>query len=376
MSSTLALSLALMSLGSPSRPQPGLPELTLVQFDWGDVSSGDITPNTRMGAIRFHFTDDDTSLLRASGGRFVNVVLYNNATQGAEWVVRNLYLAYPDVDRMVGQDPEATFGVGLPGANGTAWTLSIFAYSLSEAPLASPINTHAQWQMPEHALYAKGGLAPDVAAFVSPPAPYDTIGPFDAFQGGGSSDIQCADICVPVSKLPKINELPNRCSPASVARSIAYMADQAGASLPQTPQQMSDTLAGFMQTGWVSGTTPDNMLDGKLDYTDEYELTICTSLVLGWEDNIEWVMERLKAGCDVEVLFPHHTAMLTGVMHGSAVSVITTVDDTNQFDFTASNDVHCNVVYPDGSCPSMGGVIRGFLVECWGMCGGSSDVAY
>jgi len=358
----LALTVAISAHGFA---QSGLPEVQVSQLHVGDPASETIVEFTRMGRLELSFTEDDVVFLESNGGAYFNCALYNNVTNGVEWIVQNAHLSFPDVERMVGSHPGFEFGVGAESATGTPWDVTIHGYSLTAGPLSEPQYTFVGWDYPQLETDARGGFngIPEGAPV------YASIG---AFKGSGSDDPRkYGRIAVPVTDVPAINEGPNECAPSAVARSIAYMAGVNGATLPQTPQAMKDALAFLMWTDPDFGTSDEDMYYGKCDYVEMAGLPICTQIVYGWDpSNVSAVAQLLNAGCDIEVLFGSagigHVAMLTAITYtDDGHALITTVDDANQFDNAPSNDEHVDAVEPDGST-NAGRKVDGFLVECWG----------
>lgn len=112
--------------------------------------------------------------------------------------------------------------------------------------------------------------------------------------------VRISGVQVPVADIPEVNEDPNGCAPASVARSLGYMGDLFELDFGD-PQDAYDLLYFFMDTDPDTGTSDANMIDGKAAYTELGDLPIDTRWS-EWAAGMGGVMDLLDAGGDVEVL--------------------------------------------------------------------------
>jgi hypothetical protein len=361
--------LALISLVSCAWAQQGLPDVAISQLH--EINAiGETAEYTRMGRVELSFTEDDEAFLRSQGGRFFNLSIYNNATQNVEWVVRNAFISAPNMPWLTAHQPGYEFGLSNELANGLPWTLTIYGYSLSTAPLATPTYDHVGWMTPQTETCARTGRNTDDCADATA-FEYESIGPWIGTLA--SDPPKFGNLPVPISFLTPIDEGFDECAPAAVARSIDYMARRNGVALPLSAQSLSHLLAGHMFTTPDCGTSDDKLLSGKCDYVEFEGLPICTQMVYGWNpDTIAMVAQKLDAGCDIEVMFDGaqgregHVAMLTSITYtASGNALVGTVDDFEQGDGVASNDQHVVAVDPSGKCNN-GSQIDGFLIECWG----------
>lgn len=362
-------SLALLSLVSCAWAQQGLPDVSISQLH--EINAiGQTAEYTRMGRVELSFTSDDEAFLRSQGGRFFNLSIYNNATQNVEWVVRNAFISAPNMPWLTAHQPGYEFGLSNELANGLPWTLTIYGYSLSATPLATPTYDHIGWMTPQTETYARTGRNTDDCADATA-FEYESIGPWIGTLA--SDPPKFGNLPVPISFLTPIDEFHGECAPAAVARSIDYMARLNGQAPPLAPQLLSDLLALVMYTTPECGTFDEDLLLGKCDFVEAAGLPICTQMVYGWNPAAAAsVAQLLDAGCDIEVLFDGppermgHVAMLTSITYtASGNALVGTVDDAKQGDGVASNDQHVVAVDPSGKCNN-GYKIDGFLIECWG----------
>lgn len=341
---------------------------TLSQLDWA-THTGPGYPYSRVGEAELHFTNANTEFLASNGGAYVNIALFNNVSGGIAWPVRNMYLSYPNLAALLADSPTVRFGLGGDSAMGVPWGLTYLAVETSSAPLTTYPLVNIHTQVPVHRQVLSGGSGPIVPGGGWDQLPF-LLGPFigSLFPPSSTGSIQ-----VPVDKIPAINEGPNECAPASVARSVAYLEGLAG-SPPGNPQADKDFLAFLMMTDSVFGTTDGDMLDGKNAFVEFYELPICSEIKYAsddnWEDLICDIIDMLNNGYDIEVLLAWpgggHAAMLTSLTkHDDGSVTIEYVDDPDQKDNMAENETHVEVFGPGGT--SGGCSIDGFFCECWSM---------
>jgi len=361
--------IALLSFMSCAWAQQGLPDVSISQLH--EINAvGELAEYTRMGRVELSFTEDDEAFLRSQGGRFLNLSIYNNATQDVEWVVRNAFISAPNMPWLTAHHPGYEFGLSNELANGLPWTLTIYGYSLSTTPLATPTYDHIGWLTPRTEVLARRGLCDgnceSLTAFQ-----YQFVGHWIGTLPDNGPEF--GNLPVPVSFLTPIDEALSRCAPAGVARSIDYMARRAGLTPPLAPQAMSDELAVLMRTHFLWGTSREGMLEGKCEFVEKYQLPICTQMILGAGfDVLSVAADRLNNGCDVEVLLdgppgvPGHAAMVTSITYtADGHALVGTVCDEQQADGLAANDEQVTAVDPSGRCNS-GLQLKGFLIECWG----------
>lgn len=343
-------------------------DFTLRQLDWV-THSGPGYPYSRVGEIDFKLTDVNTEFLASNGGAYVNITLLNNVSGGVAWPVRNLYLSYPSLSALLADTPTVRFGLGDDSAMGIPWGLTYLAVETSTAPLTTYPLTNIQAQTPGIRQVLSGGSGPTLAGGGWDVLPL-LLGPYI---GSSSPPTSTGTIQVPVDSIPPISEGPNECAPASVARSIAYLEGLAGLP-PGDPQADKDLLAILMGTDPMTGTKDGDMLDGKNDFVDLYELPICSEIKYATDDN--WtelvcdIIDMLNSGYDIEVLLDWpgggHAAMLTSLTkHADGSVTIEYVDDPNQKDGKAENETHVETFGPGGDnffCS-----LDGFFCECWNM---------
>ncbi len=351
-------------LAASAYGQDGLPTLHLSQLHVAHPEGGQIEEFTRMGRLELTFTEDDTAFLVENGGVYFNFAVYNNVSNGVEWVVQNAYFSYADLPRLVGARPGFEFGIGPIDATGVAWDFTFHSFSLTDAPLNEPIHTHISGQYPQLALH--GVCGPDWGASAPNTPVYESIGAFVSPLGGGPYKIGRHAVAFP--DLPSIDEDRGECVPSAVARSLAFLVELNGDYLPITPQTLKDWLAQAMDTnvgGW--DTALSDVVPGKCAIVEAFGYPICTLIVPGWNGvTRDMATQLLNAGCDIEVFLDGHCAMLTEIVTDSnGAGVISTVDDPHPGDGEAQNAARIYGVNPDGSVIG-GGTVDYFLFECWG----------
>lgn len=335
------------------------------QLDWlgGDLQP--IHPDSQVGEMAIDFDGTEAHFLAENGGAYINVVAqsavqssFNPVTNQPQWVVQNLYLAYPNQYHMVHSSPSVQFL--LPGAPGLDVRDMWVGITVTDQPVPQfpwvQVNRVPVLDRP----YLTGGFAGGGSALAAIPGiigPW--IGPLP-----GNFPVDWAWTWQAGDKLAAVAEDVNGCAPGSAARSIEYLGDVHGFAT-EDAQDIYDDLYDDMDTD-RHGTTDGDMLDGKNEYTDDNDLPIETELVYGME-NIDDVMDAINEGADVEILIswdPNggHAAMITSITKFADDSYeITYVDDPTQGDGKAENEEHTIHVKPDGSFP--GGRVDGFLVE-------------
>ena len=332
------------------------------QLDW-EFGGDAMIQDSRVGEVAFHFdltTPEDELLL---DGAYVNVVF--EAFDGQpHWVVRNLFLAYPDPEFMINSSPSVQFP--LPVQQG---------FPLEQANAGVLITPEPMLDFP---------LVPVQPVFVD-----SVIHRSGGFNGGGSEGYQLPFLIqdwginfdalafpvdfawthTPADSLPKVNEERNGCAPGSAARSIEYLGDLFGFPTDGA-QQIYDDLKDSMGTTvgeGSTGTTVGNFLTGKQAYTQGEGMPIDTVQKFGLADICE-VMELINQGADVEIMISWgngkgHAAMITSIIKWSDGSyTITYVDDPTQGDGVAENEEHTIHVNPNGTIQG-GGSIIGFQIE-------------
>lgn len=357
-SSTIALCLGVLAT------TPALAvDVDIAQLDWLGPEGEAMIPSSRIFQATFSFDADnpeDEQFLADFGGGWINLVVTSTDAADRCWAVQNLYVSFPDMDRLNSSEPSVQFG--LPLENGVP--VEFFEVGLTTSPvsLAEP-----EWDLNGHASvevigYLAGGRNEGGSALAS--IPFD-LGPWigcpfpDTWPLYGSWTSQSA------ADLAAIDEDIDGCAPASCARSIDYLSDtnDMGAD---AAQDMYDDLFSDMGTTSPEGTFDPNMLAGKKKYTADNGLRIDSELVYGmhWAD---YVMLAIEGGADVEILISWnprggHAAMITSVvLLSDGTYVITYIDDPTQGDGKAENKEHVIHVNADGSFS--GGQVDGFLIE-------------
>ena len=333
----------------------------LDQLNWLGDHREVLIPCSKVGVFKVRPDPDDVQFLAANGGGFVNALVVVEGGGDPQWSIQNLYLSYPNLDYMLASTPEVQFNLGTPDgfcASGARINVVISPTPLLSAPppefVSSPVNIVD---------YHVGGRNHGGSGLSNIPF---TIGPWiGCFFPAACLPSAVANTLVPSGDLPAVDEDENGCAPGSVARSIKYMmGDDADPA-----QSIYDDLYGLMGTDPDTGTTDENMLDGKVQYTTDNDLPIDSHLVY-WNDiggDLSNVMDVLNHGGDVEILISWnpsggHAAMVKSIVRRADGSYeITYVDDPTQGDGTAENEEHIITVDRNGNFD--GGHVDGFLVE-------------
>jgi hypothetical protein len=314
-----------------------------------------------VGEAEFAFNagdPQDQQFLQDLGGGYINVVL--SANGGApDWVVQNLYVAYPDEAYLEGSTPSVQFR--LPIADGEVVEFVDYDLVVTPEPLLDPMFDLDSFSTVQLKDYLAGGRNGAGSGSAETPL---LIGPWI---GGFIDDlpVDWAWISVPTSDIAEIDEDNMGCAPGSCARSIKYLSDTNDFDTDDA-QDIYDDLYDDMETD-AGGTSDPDMLNGKKKYTSREGLPICTKLVYNFGEQIQDIIEKLRDGADVEILISWsggggHAAMITSIVkHADGSYTITYVDDPDQGDGTAENEEHTIKVDANGNF--QGGVVDGFLVE-------------
>jgi len=339
-------------------------ELELRQLNWLGTPDGDIMASRIFEAeLSFNEGDpNDLQLLQQEGGGYVNIAV-QAGDMFAEWAVRNVYLAYPDVERLFGSSP--SFQFGLPIENGTPIGEAFVIASITPQVLEEPFPQIEGQVMVTPDDYMTGGRVGGGTYLSDIPF---TLGPLI----GSSFDsipVDWAWVGISVDDIAEVDENIDGCAPGSCARSISYLGDLHDLDT-EDPQDIFADLKEMMNTNRPGGTSDPDMLAGKDEYTSENGLPIESHLTYG-DDSLQEALDAVADGCDVEILISWsggggHAAMVTSVTrHSDGSYTITYVDDPTQNNGEAENEEHTIKVEPDGDFA--GGHVDGFLIECIGV---------
>ncbi len=346
-------------------------DVDIAQLDWLGPEGEAMIPSSRIFQATFSFDADnpeDEQFLADFGGGWINLVVTSTDATGCCWAVQNLFVAFPDVDRLDSGEPSVQFG--LPIENGIPVEFVQFSLTSSMTVLTEP-----QWELDAYGEvgpvgYLAGGRNGGGSALTS--IPFD-LGPWIGCQFPNTWPLYGSWTSQSAADLAAVEEGIDGCAPASCARSIDYLSDtnDMGAD---AAKDMYDDLYSDMGTISPGGTSDANMLAGKKKYTSDNGLRIDSKLVYGmhWADD---VMLAIEDGADVEILISWdddkgHAAMITSViMFTDGTYRIAFVDDATQGDGKAKNKEHVIHVNADGSFNRnlqtglKGGQVDGFLIE-------------
>ncbi|MBN2534869.1 MAG: hypothetical protein JXB88_18455 [Spirochaetales bacterium] len=334
----------------------------VVQFDWV-LSAGGKIVNSRVGEARFTVTPGDIKYIQENNGAFINMAIDCDAVPGPIWIVQNMYV--PNDDTLPEIQTGAMFGMG---SSGNSWENAFISVILSDEPfdfgshLSSCTCTLFSATSIIHEDYLTGGMDGG-SGDSSIPAVITVWKGFDADADATDWTPVSIGIVSSEGSIPAIDEGPNECAPAAIARSIAYMASLNDEPV-DSPQDIKDDLADEMGTT-SSGTQKNNIIPGKNDYTDSEDLPVDSSE----STNIDTAINTLNNGGDVEIMISWtggggHAAMVVKIVkYADGSASITFVDDASQGNNQANNDSHTIHVNPDGSFEH--GEIIGFIIESW-----------
>lgn len=341
----------------PAPPQ-GL--VNIKQLHWGGaVGQGIQIFYSRVGEAVWNFDPTNPihpQLLLANGGGYINLALATteDGGDGLDWVVQNLYLAYPNLNYLEAARPSVQFA--LPVNQGQPAIQAFCMMSITPFPLNQPQPQFQFADVISHPVYHAGGRNNGGTDLSIIPI---IIGPWT---GPILLPVDWAFIDITFDEIVEIDENTNHCAPASCARSLKYL------NAPGDGQDICDDLADLMDTTKEEGTADEDMESGKETFTEGHNLGINTHRTYG-PGSLQEAMDALAAGCDVEALIGWsggggHAAMVTGMVKWPDGSyTITYVDDPTQGDDTAENQEHTIHVDADGDFD--GGTVDGFMIECY-----------
>ena len=380
----IAMLLAVLSvggfLGATPSAQQGVDgvQVKFRQLNWRGAGKSIRVPNSRVATAVFSFDRAAAGQLVGKGG-YVNLVIQVPGKSGRQWVVQNLRLRYKDERFLLGSHPSVQFP--LPTPNGFRVDQLRYALTVTPAPLAAPPAARLAAAGVEAKPYKVGGLhnggserATSLIARVRPFVGHRPLR-FDPIEGGGigvepATDIEGSTL-VPAGELPVINEDPNGCAPAGVARSIQYMTDHQGVLLDGSAQDIYNDLWDNMGTTEENGTaTGQDIADGKAQFAGDNGLDIDTQLQENGVGSAGEAIDVLNGGGDVEILINWnggggHVGMISSIVENDdGTYTITYVDDPDQEDGVAENEEVVIIVDANGDILEGGdGSIDGLLIE-------------
>jgi len=266
-------------------------ELELRQLNWLGTPDGDIMASRIFEAeLSFNEGDpNDLQLLQQEGGGYVNIAV-QAGDMFAEWAVRNVYLAYPDVERLFGSSP--SFQFGLPIENGTPIGEAFVIASITPQVLEEPFPQIEGQVMVTPDDYMTGGRVGGGTYLSDIPF---TLGPLidSSFD---SIPVDWAWVGISVDDIAEVDENIDGCAPGSCARSISYLGDLHDLDT-EDPQDIFADLKEMMNTGRPGGTSDPDMLAGKDEYTSENGLPIESHLTYG-DDSLQEALDAVQVALD------------------------------------------------------------------------------
>ncbi|HEX2212718.1 MAG TPA: hypothetical protein VHH12_04525 [Mycobacterium sp.] len=371
----IALALAVVSMGTLvgatlRQPQDldGI-EVSFQQLNWRGPEKTIRFPNSRVGMAELSFDSAAADVL-IDRGSFVNLVIQVPGRKGTEWAVQNLYLRYKNERFLLNSSPSVQFA--LPTANGIRVRRVNYLLTVTPQPLAAQPTGSFRRALVQIRNYRVGGFmggGSDKSDFPLRVRPWTGLKPtkngdFNVAIGREATTNFAAD------ELPEINEDPNGCAPAGVARSLAYMLEDAGVDIGMDAQEIYEGLHEDMGTTEEEGTADAaTMANGKQQFVNDNNLDVDTTLAGNGIGSIGDAMDTLEEGGDVEIIIQQpgigHVGMIVSIVDlGNGTYQITYVDDPDQEDGAAENEDNVIVVDSNGTIISGGvGSIQGFLME-------------
>jgi hypothetical protein len=371
--------------GPPPPPDPGV-TITVTQLNWENDQGSVSIPYSKVGVATISFDSYGASLVSSSNGQFFNLeAVVSGQTR---WSVQNLYLRYNSTAQALASHPSVQFLI--TNTPGTPVSQLQITYGLSSSmqvgivkmPVIGITGTPAAPKTTKTAKATPLGVGVVGAPVVVPvTATNYHVG---GLNGGGSglttypttvsdwtgpanpvTSIGYGETSVGMAGLPVVAEDVNGCAPGSVARSIQYMANNAGWTTPGV-QNIYNSLYWYMGTTG-SGTDDDDIVDGKNAYNAANELPITTASYWWNNANLGGLAGLLDDDGDVEILISWtngggHAAMVTSItLLSDGTYVITYIDDPDQGNNSTSNEEH--VIYVDANGNFAGGSVIGFIAE-------------
>ncbi len=362
--------------GAYASSTPGI-ALTFRQLHWLGEHEGDVQLYSRVGEVELDLGPEAAAYLVGEGA-YVNIV--TELAGSLAWSVRNLRLSYPDEARLLSARPSVQFSLGNePGEPVSAlpYALTVSPEPLPDAALLVPDQLAFVTAEEYHAGgYGNGGSSlaaiPQLigdwggvgeAGIGEPPPPYEAA---NGVEGGDD--------------LPAVNEDRNGCAPGAIARSLRYLADNAGGDgMGPSANAIYDELWEDMGTTEANGTRDVDIIPGKNAFLNRHDWPVDTGY-FGWPESEDDVPDYmlglfmgLEFGADVEILikwFPAggHAAMVTDLRRVRGGFQVTFVDDPRQGNGRTENREHVVFVDYEGymwcawtELPC--GYVDGFIVE-------------
>ncbi|MBL1217471.1 MAG: hypothetical protein D8M59_08245 [Planctomycetes bacterium] len=392
------------SAEAPGDPQ-GIPFVQLEQLNWiGDCGKPDI-PASAVGRAVFTFSaadPDHQQFLAANGGGYINVLLWPDGGD-LDWVVQNLYVAYPDAATLDGAGTSVLFR--LPGIeHGQEVLTASYGTAITDQPLATAdfvVDSDAEVFLYDH---LTGGGADDSPGFLNGGSGCSDL-PSEIGNWCGTTTTTTTSTSAWIGEVddyPPIDEKLNHCVPASTARSLDYLIRYHDLTRPKngdgtgmSSQQMESALATVMETTradgtWfiAPGTKKNKALIGKNKFVAEHSLPIETRFpytsrktgAMPAQPTLDDAMTSLADKCDVELVFARkgggfHMVFVTQITrHEDANGTVTGytidyVDDAKQDNGQADEVGRSIHIKPDGTFKDClnnrsRGTLQGVMMEC------------
>lgn len=289
---------------------PGCPALAAqVQFsqlDWLTESLTVLYPNSPVGTAELLFEASDERVFAQQGG-YVNIVTQVPFLAALpQWSVQNWFVQYGSAEVMLRSSPTVQFNLG--NLSGQKVPTLFYLMMVTAEPLPQMPGVTEMKETPlQQERYHVGGRAPSDggpsggSGLSTIPL---TIGPFVCIPPSVADfPIGFAGTSVGGDDLRDVTEDTNGCAPAAAARSIGYLTEGLGllsGVCQDNYGELIDAMDSDVGSGSI-GTTDDNMLAGKEQFTAAHMLPINSELQYGMNE-IGRVKNALNNGGDVEIL--------------------------------------------------------------------------
>lgn len=350
------------------------------QISWLDNNGGYTSQNSDWGQAVFQFSSADAGMFSTNTDGlygYLNVVTTVAGGGTNNWAVQNSLLCFENASR-IDDSFAAAYAFDLGIAPGTSVSSLDYYYTLSSAPLGSaPAGTAGGTSViPEEWLF--GGLDstddpldPDQfsgnTGQAEPPDAQNYVGAAVGSAAGGAGQVPGN-----TGDVPAIDEDKNGCAPGACARSLKYLQNKGGPTIPGSAQDLYNKLKGpdYLNTSIGkdgTGTKISQIYIGKTKFAIKEKVPVDTKKTKDPDE----LVKKLKKGADVEIgvywgknakgeSMGGHCAMVTdatvsrdgnGNVTGYEVSI---VDDGKQGDGNASNTPHKLSFDKDGNLKGYG----------------------
>jgi PEP-CTERM motif len=288
-----------------------------------------VAPYSQTGEFEISFTPAGT-------------LQYENVVSNGQWIVQNLPLLPNSVFGANGT-AQTYFDLGLIGAtsgtNFSGTSVSYFSTTSATPLFSAPVSGTSGSTIVETASALTNSGVPSGLIAEPPPPPgnginWGALGPYanvqESFHDG----------------LPNVAQEQSWCGPGSAANSLSWL----GRTDSQSDLEAQASLAALMDTQHL-GTWDDALVSGKLLYLTLHGQTLnvhytggtklptngsytdpVTGLIAHNDGplTVDWLVQQMKAGQDVELMTPRHWVVLEGIISWGDFAFLEYRDDPYQ----------------------------------------------